>query len=134
MHPTKTEVKFEDSKAIYSILRSVIKKSLGSYTLTPQISDNQIFSFETSSLPESEVISKFNSPNVNSKYNPFSTDIQPNKRQDWGKLLEPFKKPESNFYDGAKNRMRFTPSLKTNYLCWKKNCFLTEFFKLQEVI
>ena len=102
VHPTKTEVKFEDSKSIYSILRSVIKKSLGSYTLTPQLSDNQIFSFETSSLPESEVISKFNSPNVNSKYNPFSTDIQPNKRQDWGKLLEPFKTPESNFYDGGK--------------------------------
>ena len=101
VHPTKTEVKFEDSKSIYSILRSVIKKSLGSYTLTPQISDNQIFSFETSSLPESEVISKFNSPNVNSKYNPFSTDIQPNKRQDWGKILEPFKKPESNFYEGG---------------------------------
>lgn len=109
VHPTKTEVKFEDSKAIYSILRSVIKKSLGSYTLTPQISDNQIFSFETSSLPESEVISKFNSPNVNSKYNPFSTDIQPNKRQDWGKLLEPFKKPESNFYDGGKKSDEIYP-------------------------
>lgn len=101
VHPTKTEVKFEDSKAIYSILRSVVKKALGSYTLTPQLDDNQIFNFSNSSLPDNEVISKYNSPNVNTKYNPFSTDIQPNKRQDWGKLLEPFKKPEPNFYEGG---------------------------------
>jgi DNA mismatch repair protein MutL len=112
VHPTKTEVKFEDSKSIYSILRSVVKKSLGSYTLTPQLDDNQIFNFTTSSLPENEVISKYNSPQINTKYNPFSTDIQPNKRQDWGKILEPFKRPETNFYEGGEksNEMQVTKS------------------------
>ncbi|MFM9944917.1 MAG: DNA mismatch repair endonuclease MutL [Bacteroidia bacterium] len=101
VHPTKTEVKFEDSKIIYSILRSVIKKSLGNYTLTPQMEDNRIFNFETSTLPENEVISHYNSPKINTKYNPFSTDIQPNKRQDWGKVLDQFKRPEPNFYEGG---------------------------------
>jgi len=101
VHPTKTEVKFEDSKSIYSILRSVIKKSLGNYTLTPQIDDNQIFNFNIHSVPENEVIKKYNSPTLNTSYNPFSNDIQPNKRQDWGKLLEPFKKPDPNFYEGG---------------------------------
>jgi len=95
VHPTKTEVKFEDSKPIYSILRSVIKKSLGAYTLTPQIEDNQIFNFNRITPVESEYIAKFNTPQINTKFNPFSTDIQPNVRQDWGKLLEPFKRPDS---------------------------------------
>jgi len=101
VHPTKTEVKFEDSKAIYSILRSVIKKSLGSYTLTPQLDDNKIFDFNNLSSSDKD-FSKFINPTLNNKYNPFSTDIQPNVRQDWGKLLEPFRKPETNFYEDGR--------------------------------
>ncbi len=99
VHPTKTEVKFEDSKIIYSILRSVIKKSLGNYTLTPQLDDNQIFNFNTS--VDNEVITRFNSPKINTSYNPFSTDIQPNKRLDWSKIVDPFKLTNSNFYEGG---------------------------------
>jgi len=98
VHPTKTEIKFEDSKPIYSILRSVIKKALGSYTLTPQLEDNRIFNFNSAALPNSDYFSKLNSPDTHKKYNPFSSDIQPNVRQDWGKIFEPFRKPElSNF-------------------------------------
>ena len=37
IHPTKTEVKFEDEKTIYAILRSTIKRSLGIYNITPTI-------------------------------------------------------------------------------------------------
>ena len=99
VHPTKTDVKFEDSKIIYSILRSVIKKSLGNYTLTPQLDDNQIFNFNTS--VDNEVITRFNSPKINTSYNPFSTDIQPNKRLDWSKIVDPFKLTNSNFYEGG---------------------------------
>ncbi len=101
VHPTKTEVKFEDSKPIYSILRSVIKKALGSYTLTPQLDDNKIFNFNTPQNQNQDFINQFSNPKVNTKYNPFSTDIQPNQRQDWGKILDPFKRPEPNFYEGG---------------------------------
>ena len=124
VHPTKTEVKFEDGKAIYSILRSVIKKSLGSYTLTPQLDDNRIFNFNTSQPQDRDFINKFNSPKVNTKYNPFSSDIQPNIRQDWGKILEPFKKPETALYEGGEkssetfsnsNPQLFTPEEKITF-------------------
>lgn len=33
IHPTKTEVKFEDEKHIYNILKSTVRKSLGNYVL-----------------------------------------------------------------------------------------------------
>jgi DNA mismatch repair protein MutL len=101
VHPTKTEVKFEDSKIIYSILRSVVKKALGNYTLTPQMEDNQIFNFNSSQLTENEVITKYNSNPAPTKYNPFSSDIQPNKRQDWGRVLEPFKRPDTQLFEGG---------------------------------
>lgn len=94
VHPTKTEVKFEDSKPIYSMLLSVIRKALGSYTLTPAIDDNRIFNFSSNSAPNNSLISDFTNPVINRKYNPFSSDIQPNVRQDWGKLMEPFRRPE----------------------------------------
>ena len=113
VHPTKTEVKFEDSKVIYSILRSVIKKALGTYTLTPQLDDNQIFNFNTS--PDNELIDRFNSPKINTSYNPFSTDIQPNKRLDWSTIVDPFKPSNSNFYEGGKKsdqRSEPTPELQ----------------------
>jgi DNA mismatch repair protein MutL len=37
VHPQKLEVKFEDEKEIYSFVQAVIKKSLGSYDLTPSL-------------------------------------------------------------------------------------------------
>lgn len=35
IHPTKTEIKFEDEHAIYSILRSAVKHSLGQFNVAP---------------------------------------------------------------------------------------------------
>ena len=35
IHPTKTEINFEDDKAIYDILISSVKRSLGKYNITP---------------------------------------------------------------------------------------------------
>src|SRR3546814_19258983 len=35
VHPTKTEIKFEDEKTIYAIIRSAVKRSLGRYNIAP---------------------------------------------------------------------------------------------------
>ena len=35
IHPTKTEIKFENEQALYAIIRSTIKHSLGQYNVTP---------------------------------------------------------------------------------------------------
>ena len=37
IHPTKTEIKFEDERNIYSIIRATIKHSLGQYNIAPSI-------------------------------------------------------------------------------------------------
>lgn len=37
VHPTKTEIKFEDERLIYNYLRVAIKHSLGQYSLTPML-------------------------------------------------------------------------------------------------
>jgi DNA mismatch repair protein MutL len=40
VHPSKLEVKFEDEKEIYSFVQAVVKKTIGSYDLVPNLSFN----------------------------------------------------------------------------------------------
>jgi len=41
IHPTKTEIKFEDEKSVYAILRSATRQSLGKYNISPTLDFNQ---------------------------------------------------------------------------------------------
>ena len=35
IHPTKTEIKFDDEHALYAILRATVKHSLGQFNVSP---------------------------------------------------------------------------------------------------
>jgi DNA mismatch repair protein MutL len=37
IHPTKTEIKFDDERAVYAIIRSAVRQAIGVYNLTPSI-------------------------------------------------------------------------------------------------
>ena len=41
VHPTKTEIKFEDEKSIYAILRTAVRKSLSQYHVAPSLNFEQ---------------------------------------------------------------------------------------------
>ena len=68
IHPTKTEVKFEDEHAIYAMLRSTIKHSLGQFQIAPALDFNKDTGFDTPyeyskkspSVPKIEVDRDFN--------------------------------------------------------------------------
>jgi DNA mismatch repair protein MutL len=45
VHPTKTEIKYQDEKAIYAIIRSAVKRSLGKYNISPTLDFNQETAF-----------------------------------------------------------------------------------------
>ena len=49
VHPTKTEVKFIDERAVYSIIRTVVKQALGSHNVTPSIDFNTDVNFSLKS-------------------------------------------------------------------------------------
>ncbi len=46
VHPTKTEIKFEDERLIYNYVRVAIKHSLGKYTLAPTLDFENANNFE----------------------------------------------------------------------------------------
>jgi DNA mismatch repair protein MutL len=46
IHPTKTEIKFEDERSAYAIVRSAIKRSLGQYNVMPVLDFEREKSFD----------------------------------------------------------------------------------------
>jgi len=73
IHPTKTEVKFEDERSIYAILNSATKQSLGRYNITPTLDFEQETSFNVAPLPKNAVVS---APKIEQDpdYNPFKLE------------------------------------------------------------
>lgn len=70
VHPTKTEIKFEEDKAIYAILKSAVRNGLGKFNITPTLDFDREASFDLtystlSEVPKQPVIQ------VNPNYNPF---------------------------------------------------------------
>ncbi len=95
IHPTKTEIKFEDEKSIYAILRSVVKKSLGQYNIAPTIDFNQEMSLVDIPLKSNKTILEQPTIKVNPDFNPFKTEkksaspIESSNKENWEKLFIP---------------------------------------------
>ncbi len=81
VHPTKTEIKYQDDRSVYAIVRSAVKRSLGKYNITPTLDFNQETGFNQmiSPLPLDEIVEP--SISFNPTFNPFDT-IEEKKRKE----------------------------------------------------
>jgi DNA mismatch repair protein MutL len=79
VHPTKTEIKYQDEKAIYAIIRSAVKRSLGRYNITPTIDFDQENSIEhlITQKPFDQIIQP--SIRFNADFNPFAPEVKPER-------------------------------------------------------
>ncbi|MBE7443179.1 MAG: DNA mismatch repair protein MutL, partial [Flavobacteriales bacterium] len=99
IHPTKTEIKFEDERAIYAIIRTSVKQALGKNNISPTLDFEQEASFNIPIFKSTDPI-KAPTIKVNPNYNPFQseevkhrTESKPpvkNNSRDWSKLYENF--------------------------------------------
>jgi DNA mismatch repair protein MutL len=94
IHPTKTEIKFENEQAIWQILTAAVKESIGVFNEVPSID------FDTQGRPEIPVYNPENSGvpapkvNYNPQYNPFQNakqNQQPQVPDQWEQLYEGLK-------------------------------------------
>ncbi len=76
VHPTKTEIKFQDEKALYAIIRSAVKRSLGRYNIAPTLDFNQETGFSRMITPQAPEDIVAPSISFNPDYNPFQTESQ----------------------------------------------------------
>lgn len=93
VHPTKTEIKFEDERSVYAIIYSAIKKSLSQYRIAPSLDFNNQegrfvnFGDLASKINQQEIVEPEIA--VNPFYNPF--EVEKNNGN-----YRPEKKPNKN--------------------------------------
>jgi len=74
IHPTKTEIKFDDEQTLYAILRSAVKHSLGQFNIAPVLDFERDSNLDT---PYKQAISgKMPQVEVDRNFNPFATETQ----------------------------------------------------------
>lgn len=82
VHPTKTEIKFDDERAVYAVVRSAVRQAIGSHNLTPAIDFNA----------DVNIISKLSQTAAQSKdiyfEERFSTALHRSNQDNWEKLFE----------------------------------------------
>jgi DNA mismatch repair protein MutL len=100
IHPTKTEIKFDDEHALYAILRSAIKHSLGQFNVAPILDFERDPNLDTPYQYQNKE-AEYPSIQVDRQFNPFSDDTKSIAEQIGGKPSKSFasfsnyKKPET---------------------------------------
>jgi DNA mismatch repair protein MutL len=82
VHPTKTEIKFDDERAVYAVVRSAVRQAIGSHNLTPGLDfDSDV-----------NLIAKLSSASNQSKEvyfeERFSTALHRSNTDNWEKMFE----------------------------------------------
>jgi DNA mismatch repair protein MutL len=99
IHPTKTEIKFTDERAVYMILSSVIKRALGKANAGPSLDFEAEIGFSDAVLPSSQKVLSPPKINYDPTYNPFNKtgpisfpgSKTASTKNNWEQLLDGFK-------------------------------------------
>jgi DNA mismatch repair protein MutL len=81
VHPTKTEIKFDDERSVYAVVRSAVRQAIGSHNLTPGLDFNA----------DVNIISKLSAgAKTNDAYfeERFSTALHRSNHENWEKLFD----------------------------------------------
>lgn len=82
VHPTKTEIKFDDERAVYAVVRSAVRQALGTHNLTPAIDFGS----------DVNIISKLSNAQTLTKEQyfeeQFGHSLQRSNLENWEKLFE----------------------------------------------
>ena len=111
IHPTKTEIKFENEQAIWQILAAAVKESLGKFSAVPSID------FDTADMPDIpafEQAAPVESPKVhyNSDYNPFKSSASYSRPSvNWENLYGGLQKADTHI--GPDTTDHFSDSVRT---------------------
>jgi DNA mismatch repair protein MutL len=97
IHPTKTEIKFDNESAMYAILRASIKHSLGQFNVAPVLDFERDANLDTP-YHYKNMEGEVPTIQVDGNYNPFAED-KPNKLFPSYKKAEPTASWESLYVD-----------------------------------
>ncbi|MGY8913549.1 MAG: DNA mismatch repair endonuclease MutL [Flavobacteriales bacterium] len=84
IHPTKTEIKFDDEHTLYALLRSAVKHSLGQFNVAPALDFEQDLNLETPYAFKNRA-AELPKVVVDSGFNPFKEEMQRGFRNSYQK-------------------------------------------------
>ena len=114
IHPTKTEINFQEIKTIYAILFSSIRQAIGKFSIAPTLDFETEKGFNIPPLPANQQVAQ-PTIRIDPDYNPFEKKVQPQYEiplssrgpghdAAWQKLYDPLKdisfKPSENSTTG----------------------------------
>ncbi|HEY0740796.1 MAG TPA: DNA mismatch repair endonuclease MutL [Chryseosolibacter sp.] len=128
VHPTKTEIKFDDERAVYAVVRSAVRQAIGTHNLTPAIDFNS----------DVNIISKLSQSAGQSKdvyfEERFSTALHKSNEENWEKLFEGNEKtfpsrdatsyPQRMRFESAMNKPEQEPVIEEKFLFQLHNQYL----------
>lgn len=98
IHPTKTEIKFDDEHALYAILRSAVKHSLGQFSVTPVLDFDRDPNLDTPYQYQNKEV-EYPTIQVDRTFNPFFDE-----------------KPKKTVTNFTQKRQDFQPSWESLYI------------------
>jgi DNA mismatch repair protein MutL len=117
IHPTKTEIKFEDERSVWKIVSAAVRESLGKFNMVPSIDFDQTDEISIPTLGRDEPV-KVPSVNINPEYNPFeeermrpsSTHRSASVSSNWESLYEGFESSRDNHWTDDEPETMILPS------------------------
>jgi DNA mismatch repair protein MutL len=108
VHPTKTEIKFDDERAVYGVVWAAVKQALGAHNLAPAIDFNA----------DINIVGKLNQSLNKDQYidEQFSTSLHRSNLQNWDKLFDT-QVPESRLFQKSDTEgtvLRFESALNSS--------------------
>lgn len=112
IHPTKTEIKFDDEHSLYAILRATVKHSLGQFNIAPVLDFDRDSNLDTpyeyknkqASIPKIQ---------VDASFNPFAEEKQIKTPSSYSKPMYSYKKESTegweSLYVGLESKSNSNP-------------------------
>lgn len=107
IHPTKTEIKFEDEQAIFRIIQASVREALGKFNIVPSIDFDEDTSLEIPVINQDATEIEAPTIKVNPEFNPFDADTSFNPFDD-EKSFNPFEQ-ETNTIENNQFYKEFKP-------------------------
>ncbi|MCC6817448.1 MAG: DNA mismatch repair endonuclease MutL [Bacteroidia bacterium] len=126
IHPTKTEIKFDDERAIYTLVKSAVKKALGQYVVIPELDFGDPNTFNpVAFLKHEDEPNSLGKPAVKvNQFDPFKSgsNMRGVQTSQWHKLFE------NNYLESRENTQPIQQLIPNNL----KNAQITDAFQIAE--
>jgi DNA mismatch repair protein MutL len=96
IHPTKTEIKFEDERSIWQILMASVREALGRFNIGPSLDFENEALIDIPVRSSSDKTAAFPSIEINPQYDPFADD---DGAANQDKIIERFERENINSWE-----------------------------------